>query len=212
MNKRVGALLVSLLLVVPSVANASSTSVIIAPATPDVHKGNPEKSKPQGINTPNDVIVGPIFDGYDHNKFIEVDKFRQIAVFSHDNRRNVKPYTMKVSVSKSESQGSEWSGNIQFTGSIKAGILADIEASVGAEYKDSRTRNEAVGAEGSFEVSPKKKGFIGFWYRGQTSKGVLKTYTYYTANPTKRTYKETPINATVYESDYVNVHSDAWEE
>lgn len=47
-------------------------------------------------------------------------------------------------------------------------------------------------------VSPHRIGTVAAYYRGIKSYGELETYSYFTASPSRRVYKKTKINATVY--------------
>jgi len=209
MKKKVAVLLLSMSLAVPFSVSAApqKTSETIFPATETTVNGVPESK----IVRPMDVMVGPIFAGYSPSSYITNDRFKPIVQFDHDNRRNSSPYTMSVNVTKSEAQGSEWSGSVNFTAEIKAGILGKVNTTAGVEHKQTRATNEAVGVTGSFTVSAGKMGHIKFWYKGKTTKGTLRHYSYNTANPSQKYYTDTPINATFYRSNYLDVFSEAWQ-
>lgn len=157
------------------------------------------------------VLVGPIFSSYDPNGYVTEKKFKPIVQFEHDHTRNTEPYTMSVSVQNSTSQGSEWEGAVQFSTDVKLGIIGKVNATAGVTHKQVRSTNEAVGTSGSLTVAPRKTGYIKFWYKGQTTGGILRTYTYNTENPYKKYYLETPIKATLYRSNYLDVFSESWQ-
>ncbi|MBO8162354.1 MAG: hypothetical protein H0Z34_01395 [Brevibacillus sp.] len=217
MRKKVGLCILTLLLVVPAMVSAApypkqpQTKVTVAPATETTQNGIPESELADMVR-PTDVIVGPVFHSYDPDGYVTVKKFREIITFEHDNTRNSKPYNMSVTVTRSESQGSEWNGSLEFTGEIKAGILAELNSTVGVEHKTTRATNEAVGAKGDMEVDPGKTGFIRFWYKGRTTDGTVRVYYYNTADPSNRTYVDKAIDATVFVADHMDVFSEAWQE
>lgn len=188
-------------------AAPSKTSVTVFPATESTVNDVPESQ----IIRPMDVMAGPYFYSYNPNTNSINNKFKPIVQYDQDNSRNSGSVTMSVSVQKSTTQGSEWGGNVEFTGEIKAGILGAVSTKIGGSYKQTRSTNEAVGASASMTVSPGKIGHIKFWYKGRTTGGSLRTYTYNTANPSVRYYLDTPINATFYSADYLDVWGESWQ-
>lgn len=144
-----------------------------------------------------DVIVDNNFSSYKPNKKETVNKFRKIASITYKNTTGSKQ-SLKLSIDHSESKGSEWNGSASFTAKIKTGILGKIETQVGFGLKKSRSTNEAVGYEYTMVVSPHRIGTVAAYYRGIKSYGELETYSYFTASPSRRVYKKTKINATVY--------------
>lgn len=133
MKKKIGALMVAVSLLVPLSANAASTetlenpetSVTVFPATESTINGVPELELK--IIHPRDVLVGPFFDSYNPTTNSINNKFKEIIQYDHDNTRNSTSATMSVSVQKSNAQGSEWGGNVEFTGEIRAGIMGGCE-------------------------------------------------------------------------------------
>ncbi|MCY9664963.1 hypothetical protein M5X11_08340 [Paenibacillus alginolyticus] len=208
MKVKMALLSITLLLSLPLSANAArNINVVTSPATETTVNGIPESQ----LMTTQDVTIGPYFDSYTPNSNSTVLKFKKIASYSHDNSRNSTEFPMEVSITYSTSQGSEWSGSISFTGEIKAGIFAKLGATIGGGYKDARSTNEAVGIKGGpLKVPAYKWGYIDMWYKGQATGGLLRTYTQNTADLSVKYYKDTLINATVFKSDYVDVHSEAW--
>ena len=144
-----------------------------------------------------DVIVYNNFSSYNGNNRKTINKFRKIASATYKNATGSKQNLM-LTISHSESKGAEWNGDVSFTGEIKAGILGSIQTQVGFGVKGSRSKDEAVGYEYSMTVSPHCIGTITAYYKGVRSYGKLKTYSYNTANPSKKAYSTTNINATVY--------------
>ncbi len=207
------ALSMASLLVLPISASANAISVtneVISPATETIINGVPESLVEHPIQA-QDVSVGPIFDSYDPSYTTIINKHRLIVDYSHDNSRNAGEFKMEVSISSSESQGSEFSGSITFTGEVKAGIFGGISVSNGYSVKETRTKNEAVGVKGGpLTVPPYKWGYISMYYKAVQSGGGVVTYTYNTADPTKKYYKTTPVNVKVYKRDSLDIHTEAW--
>ncbi|OAB32715.1 hypothetical protein PMSD_17245 [Paenibacillus macquariensis subsp. defensor] len=210
---------IALTLLLPSAAfateldsvNNDQYNAVYSPATESLINGVPES---QVIEQPStrDVLVGPIFYSYTPNYKTRVAEFKEIALYSHDNTKNPNKYNMSVSVQKSSAQGSEFGGSISFTYEIKAGIFGGLESTLGGSYKETRSTNEAVGVVGGGDINPYKMGYVKFWYAGVQNGGLLKTYTYNTSDINKRYYKDTTINAKVYDSNILDVHSKAWSE
>ncbi|SHO48207.1 hypothetical protein [Anaerocolumna xylanovorans] len=187
--------------------NESQTRSWVAPVTETTQNGIPESQ----IITPYDVIIGPYFSSYNYNVTSKVDKFKTIATFSHNNKYGSGPAVMNGVVTNSTSQGSEWSGNVSFTGEIKAGILADIKTQVGVGYKDSRSTNEAVGYSLSYTVPKGKVGHIDLYYRGTKVGGTVTTWTAYTANMNNKLYTTSYVYATVYPSSNIDIYSETYD-
>lgn len=213
LKKKILVGLFTLMLALPLSAYAATdikkdnNNEITFPATETTINGVPESE----IMSPMDVTLGPYFESYTPNYNGRLEKFRQIAAFSHDNTRSSVIFPMSVTITNSTSQGSEWSGGVSFTGEIKAGIFAKLSATVSGSYKDTRVTNEAVGITGGpYQVPAYKTGYINMWYAAQTSGGTLRTYTVNTSNPSQRYYKDTVVNLKVFKADYVDVHSEAW--
>ena len=120
-------------------AKVGKTTSTVAPATESTVNGIPESQ----IIQPMDVIVEE-FVSYNPTSYVTNNRFKSIVIFDHDNTRNSQPYTMSVTVTNSTSQGSEWSGSITFTSTIKTAILGKVSTAVGISHKDTRTTNEAV--------------------------------------------------------------------
>ena len=97
-----------------------------------------------------------------------------------------------------------------FNAEIKAGILAKVGTSAGYTHKETRNTNEAVGVTGSMIVDPYKTGYINFYYKGRTSGGTLRYYTYYTGDMIKH-YFNVPISATCYRASYLDIFSEAYQ-
>lgn len=183
-------------------------TVWIAPSTETMINGQPEGS----MITPRDVIIGPYFYSYAYNVKTQVDKFRVIGKFTHSNKLGTSVDPMNVTVTNSTSQGSEWSGSIQFTGEIKAGILGEIKAQGGGSYKSSRVTNEAVGYSVSHEVAPGKIGHIDLYYRGYKIGGKLTTWTAFTGDMEgSKRYSTQDVYATLYPSDYLDIYSESYD-
>ncbi len=185
---------------------SKSINMSVYPPTESTINGIPESQ----LISPK-VVFPWIFDYYDPDNNSVNQKFKEIVQFNHDNTGNSTIYNMTVTVSSSESQGSEWSGNVEFTASVKAGIFAGVEAQTGTGYKEYRSTNEAVGVSGSMDVLPGKYGHIRFWYEGETTDGTLVYYRYNDYTEEKE-YMYKDVDATFYSSDYLDVFSEAWQD
>lgn len=161
------------------------------------------------IITTQDVIVTK-FVSYIPNYKTRVPEFKKIVSFSHDNTRSTTSAKQSVSITKSQSFGSEFSGSISFSGEIKAGIFGGLKNEYSIGYKETRATNEAVGASTSATVPAGKWGYIDMFYAGTQNGGALKYYTYSTSNPNNKVYNTVSINAKVYPSDDLDIHSKSW--
>jgi hypothetical protein len=182
------------------------------PSTETIINGSPT-SENSDLIKPMDVLMGPYFDSYVQNYVTSVDKFRQIAAFTLDNRYSSSdtPVPMSVTITSSTSQGSEFSGSITFTGEVKAGIFGGISVANNYSVKETRTTNEAVGmTAGPLQVPKGKIGHIDMYYRAIQSGGGVKTYTYNTSNPSVKYYTTTPINVKTYKAAYPDVYTDPY--
>lgn len=185
-----------------------SDSVWIAPSTETTINGQPETS----AIMPRDVIIGPYFHSYVYNVRTPVDKYKIIAKFTHSNKLGTSKDLMTATVTSSTSQGSEWSGSVQFTGEIKVAILGEIKAQGGGSYKSSRVTNEAVGYSVTHNVAAGKVGHIDLYYRGYKIGGRLTTWTAFTGDMEgSKRYSTTDVYATLYPSEYLDIFSDAYD-
>ncbi|WP_433751060.1 hypothetical protein [Paenibacillus amylolyticus] len=187
-----------------SISNNGSTATYY-PGDETTINGIPESE----IITTQDVIVTK-FVSYKPNYKTRVPEFKKIVSFSHDNTRSTTPADQVVSITKSSSVGSEFSGSISFSGEIKAGIFGGLKNEYSIGYKETRATNEAVGASTKATVPAKKWGYIDMFYAGTQNGGGLTYYTYSTANPDKKAYNTITINAKVYPTDNLDIHSKSW--
>ncbi|MCP1137292.1 hypothetical protein NKT34_28985 [Paenibacillus polysaccharolyticus] len=187
-----------------TVAQNNSTATYY-PGEETTINGVPESD----IITTQDVIVTK-FVSYVPNYRLRVPEFKKIATFSHDNTRSTTESKQSVTLTKSGSFGSEFSGSISFSGEIKAGIFGGLKNEYSVGYKETRVTNEAVGATSSATVPPKKWGYIEMYYAGTQNGGGLRYYTYNTSNPNNKVYNTVSINAKVYPSDELDIHSKSY--
>lgn len=177
-----------------------------APSTETTINGVPESQ----IVTIQDVIIGPYFESYDSNYVTEVDKFKVIGKFKRSNVYGTQVEPMTATVTSSTEQGSEWSGNVTFTGDIKVKVIAEIGLEIGGSYKSTRSTNEAVGYSTTHYIQPGKYGHIDLYYRGTKVGGALTTWTAWTGDM-KKVYFTDYIYSTIYPSDYLDVFADAYD-
>lgn len=91
---------------------------------------------------------------------------KKIVSFSHDNTRSSTPTNQSVSITKSQGFGNEFSGSISFNRKTKSGIFGGMKNEYSIVYKKNRFVNEALGANTSATVPPKKWGYIDMIYVG----------------------------------------------
>ncbi len=211
MSKRIVSLILIIALIFSVSASASpkhknETAVTVFPATETTINGIPESQ----LITPK-VVFPWIFSHYDPDHHSTNHEFKEIVQFDLNNTNNTSIAPMLVTVTSSSSQGSEWSGSVDFTASVKTGVFGGLEAQTGIEYKEYRSTNEAVGLEAGMNVDPGKYGHIKFWYKGETTDGDLVYYRYndYTG---EKEYKYEPIDATFYISDSLKYTAETWQD
>jgi len=172
---------------------------VVAPATPTLVNGVPEQE------TFSTMSSGQMFHSYSPNTPTRVEKFREIVKFTHDNSLSSTSYNMSVSITQSQSQGSEFYGEITFSAEVKAGIFQAVGGQITGGVKETRSYNEAVGVSGSLTVPAYKKGEIIFYYAAVGTNGTLTMKTYHSSLGSY-TYQNYAINAKIHKN-YLDVHS-----
>ena len=188
---------------------ANPTTQTIMPATETTLNGVPE-SKLNNSRQPRDVI-GRIFHSYSNNSRSTVPYFKLIATFAHNNLIGSEPDDMTATVTRSTSQGSEWTFSGSTSAKFKVKILGELEATLGLSFKDSRVTNEAVGYTAHRKVPVGKIGHIDVYYEGEKIGGVATYKQFYTANPSSVVYYKEDVNATVYNRNYVAINSKGYD-
>lgn len=187
---------------------SGKTEVWTAPATETMINGQPESSIPATV----DVLIGPYFSNYINRKTEQIDEYKLIAKFKHDNRNGSASAAMKAQITVSEAQGGEWGGNVNFTDEIKTGIISSLKASVGVSYKASRSRNEAVGYSVDYTVPRGKIGHVDLYYRGTKVTGQLTTWSANTSGiSSSKRYSTCDITAVLYPSDNLDIYSKSYD-
>lgn len=190
---------------IPVYANALENT---APSTETTINGVPE-SKANNMQTRD--VIARTFYSYQNNVHSTVTNYKLIGTFRHDNRYSPNNATMTATVTKSSSQGSDWSFSAGIGGEFKVNMLAALKADVGYNYKQSRSSNEAVGYSISSPVSAGKVGYINLYYQGEKIGGVAKYKQFNTANPSNYIYVTEDVNATVYDKDVLAINSKYYE-
>lgn len=215
LTKRIAALCLTVVLLISvfivgvcaEQVSSDATIMVVSPATETIINGQPESQIPMLT----DVIMGPYFYQYQYNQKTTVNKFRQIATFTHDNRLNDSAATMEAQVTRSEAQGSEWNTSCQLTADIKNKIIAALKAQVGISYKSSRSTNEAVGYKVTHTVPAGKVGHISLYYRGYKIGGKVTVWTANTMNPTQsKRYSTYTVESTLYPSQDLDIYSESY--
>lgn len=163
----------------------------VAPATESTINGIPESDIVKTLD-----ISGPYFDSYNPTSYQIVNKFKYIGKVVGDNRLGQEPLLIEFSVSRSTSQGSEWTGSASFTAEVKSGIIAKMSATGGYQHKEYRETNEAVGASGKCTVPKQQRVDLEALYLGRASGGTLRTK--YFDDNYGWSYMNTPINVKVH--------------
>lgn len=190
---------------IPVYANALEKT---APSTETTINGVPE-SKAHNIQTRD--VTARTFYSYQNNVHSTVKNYKLIGTFTHDNRTSPNKATMTATVTKSSSQGSDWSFSAKIGAEFKVKILAALKADVGYDYKESRSTNEAVGYSISSPVSAGKVGYMDLYYQGEKIGGVAKYKQFNTANPSNYVYVTEDVNATVYDKAVLAISSKYYE-
>ncbi|NQX57514.1 hypothetical protein [Paenibacillus qinlingensis] len=175
----------------------------VTPATPSLING-----VPQSRFTPF-AQYGPYFDSYNPTAApTRIEQFQEIVRYTHDNSLNNQAFQMSASIQQSTSKGSEWYGEVAFSGEIKAGILGKIGTQVSGGVKETRSTNEAVGVSGGpLNVPAYQRGEIVFYYAGRTSGGTL-NYKMYDDTIGGYLYYSKPVSVKVHPT-ILDVHSTA---
>lgn len=204
MKKIISSLLLSLLIFSLTCTSAYASKpnkpdVIYAPATESTINGTPESQviSPMWVSS-------PIFDSYNDSTPSHVDFFKLIASSYVDNRSNSTPYQNTLTITNSASQGSEWSGSVSFSGSVRTGMLGEIGTQVSGGVTEFKETNEAVGASGTMTIPAYKQGRNEAYYGGISSNGTL-YYHVYDDNNGRNIYYSTPVNCKVHK-EYLDVN------
>ena len=101
-----------------------------------------------------------------------VPHWKEIARSSFDNSLGSGPASVSLSITHSSEQSSEFDGDVEFTGDVKAFVIAQIGAKAGFGMKDHRVTDEAVGISGSVQVPVHATGSIVAYYEGVSANGT----------------------------------------
>lgn len=115
---------------------------------------------------------GPVMIEYSPTVVSIVPHWKEIARSSFDNSLGSGPATVSLSITHSSEQSSEFDGDVEFTGDVKAFVLAQIGAKAGFGMKDKRLTDEAVGISGSVQVPAHATGSIVAYYEGVSADGT----------------------------------------
>ncbi|MBW5446235.1 hypothetical protein GE107_09205 [Cohnella sp. CFH 77786] len=148
-----------------------SPSVTYAPESPTTINGVPETSDSGGRITP--MLNYKVSTTYNASTGYPVQYFKLIATATHDNRNSAGLFKLGLKIEQSTSQGSEFSGNIEFSGEVKVAIFAGIQSKVGYSVKETRSYNEAVGWNGTMDCPAYKYCTFDAFYEGVASGGTV---------------------------------------
>lgn len=114
----------------------------------------------------------PVIIGYSPKTVSIMPHWKEIARSSFDNSLGSGPATVSLSITHSSEQSSEFDGDVEFTGDVKAFVLAQIGAKAGFGMKETRLTDEAVGISGSVQVPAHATGSIVAYYEGVSADGT----------------------------------------
>ena len=140
----------------------------------------------------------PVMIQYSPTSVLIVPHWKEIARSSFDNSLGSGPATVSLSITHSSEHSSEFDGDIEFTGDVKAFVLAQIGAKAGFGMKDKRLTDEAVGVSGSVQVPAHATGSIVAYYEGVSADGTATMRRY--AAPLREGYHDdiVPVGAVVF--------------
>lgn len=204
-------LLISGISAPPSFAKQpSEPTVNYAPPQGTIVNGVEEKSG--NVNAQLVDYNNPVFVSYSSNNNSTIQYFKYIAGTSWDNTRSSSSFPLTLTIQRSNSSGSEFSGSVTFNGSVKAGIIGQLNVEVQGGAKETRATNEAVGwTFGPLVIPPYKTGGIDSYWEGTYSYGTLGVKYPDTYSPTGYTPTQySQVNVSVHKNEYQKINGSSW--
>ncbi|GLC89467.1 hypothetical protein [Lysinibacillus piscis] len=186
---------------------------------PKVNYAPPQETLINGVEE--SKLITPFIIGYDNPIFVDfvpntgtstINQFKSIGSVSHNNTRGSNPFPITINVTRSESVGSEFSGNVTFSAELKVKLLAKAGGSISGGYKQTRSTNEAVGYTfGPYQIPGGKWGGIRTWWKGVSINGTASVKYVDTGSSSGYTSVQSiPVSMKVHTTSK-DIHSESWD-
>lgn len=148
----------------------------------------------------------PRFVSYTQNSYEPVREFKMVKRHTFYGAGNGEADTEEIEMPYGNHVNADWSGNINFTDDIKAGVLSKVNEETGIEHFESR---DIYDYAGTMDVGHGEKAYLEFWFEGGETQGIIEYSLLDEFNDIN--YYKIPMAAILFTSS-VDVDSKAWQE